>query len=424
MKKKFLLISAFGRGHWLAVQLKRLGIQVVLMDVTDKLGGWIPEEAEGPFGFFYSDRILETQLERLQEDDALVEAQSGFHLWLQDGPVELKGATTKHRLEKLGISEAVLNYINLGGVGADKIQNAKFEEKWFALLAHFYAANEFFPTIEAMQAKQMAPLLSTFYTRYASRIGHEKSLSWVERQEVEVLRGTEIVDISLQSRNEIKGIEYRTALTESSQIYECDHVIWSLTSEETGMLGSKPLTMLYPKGALEPLWYWARYRFRFSEGLVRESLPGHSVLIGDIGAPWTHENFMIVQRTGSRELFDVWIKLPNVQRFNKDYLMMRAEGIRQILLLKLVQAQVEIVDEPIGFEHTFNQTGPVRYPLFDRQEHREWRTAKIKNIHFDSAEQWAMSGMNGMFEHQIQIYNEIQKWWEALLSKQKKEVEL
>jgi len=423
MKKKFIVVSAYGRGHWLAVQLKRLGIQVVLMDVTEKLGAWIPEEAEGPFGFFYSDRILESQMERLYEDDELIEARNGFLLWLQDGPVEFKGITTKQRFERMLITEEVIKAIMTNSV-AEKIKNKSFAEKWLALFAHQYAANRYFSTVDSFENRYLTPLFSTFFTRYSSRIGHEKSLSWVERQQVEVLRGAEILDISMNSRREMRGIEYRTAQTESSQIYEADFVIWNLTSEETSMFGPKPISVLYSKGLIEPIWYWARYRLRLTESFVRESLPTHTVLIGTKGVPWTHENLMILQRTGARDLFDVWMRLPNVQRFNKDYLFARGNYLVEKIKEKLIMTDVEIVNQPVGFEETFHQSGSARHPIFDPFELNHWGPSQIQNIYFDSAEQWPALGLNGMFDHQTKILNEIQLWWKNLLLKQNKGVEL
>ena len=54
-----VLVSAFGRGHWLAANLVAEGIPVDLIDVTERMGVWPVEDTEGPFGFFKNEKVQE-----------------------------------------------------------------------------------------------------------------------------------------------------------------------------------------------------------------------------------------------------------------------------------------------------------------------------------------------------------------------------
>jgi len=420
MNKTILIVSAYGRGHWLAVQLKRLGLNVALMDVTEKIGTWIPEEIEGPFGFFYSDQILDSHIEFLHENDPLIESESGFTIWLNDGPVELKGITSKHRLDRLGINQVSIDYL-LTGNGGNRIKSNAytFSQKWLVHLAHYFSSNLDQSHLDSVYGEQFLPLFSTFSTRFSSRIGHEKSLNWVEREGIDIVRNANILDLSLRHSREVKGIEYKTAQTESSQVYECDLLIWNLTSEETGALGMQAKQALYSSGELEPVWYWARYRVRLSESEARNSLPTHCLIIQELGAHWTHENFLVLKKTESKELFDVWCRLPNIQRFNKDYLKMRSERLMRLLKEKIYHTEIEVVEYPIGFESTLASSGPARHPIFDPSEVKAWKPSGFSNVYHDSAEQWPLLGLNGMFEHQLKIFNQIHDWWKKLIQKEK-----
>ena len=143
LKSEIAIISAFGRGHWLAAELAKMGISVSLLDVTSQLGRWSTEDGEGPFGFFKSSELRDSQWERMLADDPPQLVPSGFALWLPDGPMELKGSTVIHRLEVLGVPKEVQKYVS--DVSASRcptnVKQLSFEENWLAQFAHSFGAN-------------------------------------------------------------------------------------------------------------------------------------------------------------------------------------------------------------------------------------------------------------------------------------------
>ena len=70
------IVSIFGRGHWLAVELAKVGIPVALVDVTPDQGPWSEVDQLGPFGSFKAEILLEQNV-KLQSQ--------GVCLWLNDG---------------------------------------------------------------------------------------------------------------------------------------------------------------------------------------------------------------------------------------------------------------------------------------------------------------------------------------------------
>lgn len=391
-----VLVSAYGRGHWLAVSLLKKGLNPLILDVTERLGSWSPEKAEGPFGFFNTENFDSSQYERLSEDDQFIDTPHGFTLWLSSGPLEFKGPTVQTRLKKLG-------------------DNLKLIDS----LAHGWNLNEYIPSVENLHKGQKSPFLSKFMVRFPSRQGHQKSIDWCRRMGVHTLQNASILDISLKDRKTVRGIEYKADRSEKSEIAGLDQLIWSLSSEETGMLSTKIQQTLFPNGALEPEWYWARYRLKISEGSIRDSIPLHSLVVKDLDQPWTHENFVILIRTGSSDLFDAWMRLPHVQRFNKDYLTQRGQSLLSMFQEKLVSLTVELSEFPAGAEGTYQQIGPVRWGLYSSEQKKKWKPGQFKNVGFDIPELRDQLGINYQFQQQSIILKEIELWWNKLLSKQK-----
>lgn len=101
-----------------------------------------------------------------------------------------------------------------------------------------------------------------------------------------------------------------------------------MSSEETYFLNKKIGEYFYAAGYVEPEWCWIRYRMSFADCEERERLPLHVTLVDDLAQTWTHQNLLILQRTFSPDQFDVWMRVPNVQRFNKEYL--RSKGLNAI----------------------------------------------------------------------------------------------
>lgn len=404
MNEQVLIISAYGRGHSLAVSLQRAGIPTKIMEVSDSLGVWIPEEIEGPFGIFQNEQLTEQHLERLIEDDPLVLASQGFCFWLNDGPLELHGPNVAHRIEKMNLSM--------------KLDQPHFISE----AARYYAAHSYLPRKAVFDSLPELPLFSKFSIRMPTRQGFNKSVEWCRRNNVAVIEKAEIMDLIAQDRKNLRAIEFRVDKSVKSEIIEFGYLIWCLSSEETILVPEQIQKLLYPKGIIEPDWIWSRYRIKISEGIVRDQIPIHSVIIGDLDQPWTHENFTILIRTGSEDQFDAWIRTPANQRFNKHYLEQRGDQLLETLSKKMVNLNIEVVQYPVGFGRTFEEMGPSRQPIYaEGKIKNHTNNSAFENLIYNSYEQAQGLGWNFYFDYQKEVVVTIERWWEKLqLKKQKK----
>ena len=153
-----ILVSAFGRGHWLAAALAGEGIKTTLVDVTAKLGVWPSEDIEGPFGFFRNERISDSQVERLYAEDPFQEATNGFTLWLPEGPIEFKGPLTKFKIDNYEFAQPVKEIL----FSSEQEKNAKlayknlpeydFDRSWLLHFAHQWASTTYVPSAQIGRA--------------------------------------------------------------------------------------------------------------------------------------------------------------------------------------------------------------------------------------------------------------------------------
>ncbi|MGZ3745563.1 MAG: hypothetical protein ACXWRA_17280, partial [Pseudobdellovibrionaceae bacterium] len=413
-----------GRGYWLAAELQRENIPVVLLDVTSKLGVWPPEDLEGPFGFFQPEEMTDSQGERIFSEDPFESVDQGFTLWVEDGPLELKSSLTEYRLQKNNQNKEVCESLRAGKAGYKNLAGLQkwaaenFEASWIMHLAHQWSATTYVPSARASLLGKALKLMNPFFIRKATRAGQQKSLEWLRKKKVEVYQKTEILDLSFENSKAISGVEIHG---ERSGLMHVDQIVWMLNSEESYFVTPKIAKNLFPEGPLEPEWCWVRYRLKMSTCPERDSLPIHLLLLTQVTSPWTHQNLMVLQRTALEDQFDVWIRIPNVQRFNKEYLRIRGEKVMEILRERLPLALPEIQSYPQEFYYTYSQIGPSCFPVYgEGLEPRRCHT-KFKNINLDGSEIWKNYSWDEQFENQGLIRDSLLKWWKLLQLRKEKE---
>jgi hypothetical protein len=412
-----ILVSAFGRGHWLAAALAQEGIKTTLIDVSSKLGVWPIEDVEGPFGFFRTDKISESQMERLNSDDHFNEVANGFSLWLKDGPWEFKGPMTKFEIDNSTLHSSVKDLLLSVGKSSKTFESMPFSQSWILHLAQQWSGTTYYPNARAYDSRHSVSLTSSYFVRWATRLGLDKSLQWLESKGVTVVKPQDVVDLSFGPGKKITGLEL---IAEKQGLYKCEQVGWFLSSEESHFLNPKVGKYLFPEGPLESEWCWVRYRISLQDCFERNSLPSHCLLIEDLNSPWTHENMLVLQRTPLADQFDAWMRIPTVQRFNKEYLTLRSFRMKKQLLERMDLSDPNVLNFPQEYYYTYAQLGAPRFPVFNANKEGARGKESYSNIHLDGPEVWPQYLWEDYFENNELMRSRISTWWkEKLLAEQK-----
>lgn len=416
-----LVVSAFGRGHSLAMQLAAKEIPVTLLDVSGQLGLTSPEEWEGPFGVGLTG-LTSIQQERLSEDDPLLRQNEGLTILLPSGPVELRGPVADHRLLKLGIPQDVRDLLQITRVSAterDRALARPFTETWPLFLLRGFAANVYGSTLEALNAELVYRGDTEFAVRQVSRQGLENSLEACGRRLVHVKKPGSVKDVSSLQNKQTRSLEYQETGSAVSEVIEYESLVWCLSGEETEYMGPGIAEKVFPAGVSRPDWCWMKFRYRFGACPEREALPTHALWIGAIDLPWTHENLLIVQRTATPEQFDVWARLPQSMRFQKSFLEEQVAKIARRISAQAAALAPELHEEPSAFYQSFQETGPARFPVFG--EKGIVPPSNATQVFFHNPESWPGLGWSAIFAHDVPLVEKIEVWWNRRLQEKLKQ---
>lgn len=423
LKTEVLVVSAFGRGHSLAMSLAAKEIPVTLLDVSGQLGRSSPEEWEGPFGINLSG-LTGIQKERMNEDDPIRSQMNGLTLVLPSGPLELKGPLTEHRLKALGVTPEVVDLLRVQRISDSEVNNLiqkGFEHHWLLSLLRSFPSNRFFRGHPNLKLDHFYTPNSEFGVRDVSRVGIQRSLEAAGRRLVVTRPSGSLKSISDLRRGGVRKLEFSEAGSETSEVIEYNLMVFCLTSEETEFISSKISAKLFPKGSVKPFWFWNKYRFRLSASPERDELPQHSVWIQHIDLPWAHENFIVVQKTASPELFDIWCRLPYAMRFQRSYLHEVAEKIRARFALQSSGLVAELHEEPTTVNQSYEESGPTRFPVFGVGQ--ELPDSPAPQVHLHSPEVWSALGWAGLFDHEASLLARIEGWWVKLVQERAKSMQ-
>lgn len=386
------IVSAFGRNRWLATDLHVNGMRVLYIDLSSRMGNWPIEDSQGPFGFVKQDQFSETQLECINSQDPYINMDNGFVVWTNKGPIELSGPMTKHHIFTGLMKDSFLH--DLG-------------RNFFSTGFSFYP--------KTSTDKEVSLLNSNYYVRFSTRQGIDKGIEWAKSKSVEYLRSSDLLDINIEGRNSTVNVELKGEL---NGVFKVGKVVWGLTSEETNYLGEKFCKKIFGGQVLEPEWSWLRYRIKIEDSLEASILPLEVLIVHDVEYPWTHENFLIIKRTSLEDQFDLWVRLPNLQRFNREYIKEKAEKVISVLSNKVNGGTFTVISYPQEYYYTYNDLGAARFPLFsDRKQYQSIKGS----LHFLNPENWQSYSWQGQLENEELLSQELTSWWKELqLRKEKK----
>lgn len=409
-----VIVSAFARGHFLAERLTREGLKVGLIDVTNSLGTWEAEDWEGPFGIFKSSALETEEWDYLASRDHLVGIERGFVVWLSDGPVELRGPLTEFSLAKRQISYDCLEIMREWDKASEKVKAGQFQylrgrpysEVWLSSLAQQYGSNAFHSNAEAIGRDRLAPIFSPFYVKRVSEKSLSQGLQYCAKAGVQVFSPAQLMDLSLQGGG-VDGVEISS---ERSGVVGGSKFIWMLSSQETEHCSERVRDLLFPKGALEPEWFWVRYRLEWSGTDLIDVLPIRFLMVQDIQLPWTHSNFICMQRTLQMSDVDAWVRIPIIQRGEKGYLEKLSEEILAELERRVPSLKAKVIQMPQEFSEDLLKLGPPRHPVYNPTQLQKLKRASPRNLFYLGPEDWRGLDWTAQFEAQRSVVEQLVIW--------------
>lgn len=408
------VVGSFYNISWVASELARQGWSVLYIDLHTGLGRWPMEDIEGPFGFFTSETLNPFYVEKLNNEEALVSQDAGFTICLGSGPLEFKSSFIQYQLKELGITNEFVarlesstdNYYKSSQKLYEQYKNEDqpFEKFWLEFLTRSLCSQKDVAFGDKVECEFPLPLMNPFFTRFLSRRSLERNHQWLTRQNIDTFEQTQVLDFVLSGSHEIHGFETKGEINGVSNFKT---LVWGLSSEETYYYKPPLGKILFPKGVAEPVWTWARYTIEISVNRETRQLSNHSIWIEDLYGPWTHENLLIWQQTSLENLFDVWILIPNNQRFNKDYIKYYGEKITQKWGQRFGTSQAKIHNYPQEYVYTYQDLGPSRWVRFSQDHHKQIESAVFKNVYFNNYEIWDQLNKETQFQSQYKLIHKV-----------------
>lgn len=420
-----VIISAYGRGNWLASELSSRGWRVTLIDVTESLGPWEPEDAEGPFGLLETSDLFPSQKTRLLEEEEMAIASSGFSIWLKSGVIECRSELSSHHLDEQGIPKAVESYLRCPGLpdrDSEKMRRAllplPFQKNWLAHFAHQLSSVVYEENHRALENGVAAPLFAPFSIRQVSANARNKGFRVLQACGVRIRQKAKVSDIRLLGR----AVEVMEVQDDQSGVERGRTYVWMLSSAESERLSSHVAKVLFAKGSIEPDWFWARYRVNFegTKEWMDDQVPVHTTLIRDQYLPWTHTNVIVLRKRAEKSSYDAWVRLPKRARGDAEYLAKIRQEIESELFARMPLFRPKAVGLPTEARAAGDILGPSPMPVFSPKEKRRLDTLRLSNLFYCGPEHWDFLDWTGQYRAQNKILTKLEKMRAAWLAEERR----
>ncbi len=392
----------------MAKELAQNGFQVSLIDLSNNYPRTTPADWEGPFGVFRSQDLSDSQIYSMTHAQTIVESDAGFCLWPEAGPIECTGPLSRLQMRRYA-TDALLDYfrdLDRGHITKDvfaKIQKQTFKNAWPAYFANHLSSLRYKENKEALSSKTLAtPFLSPFFHRLASRQAVQESLEDLKNSGVEVFEGGFLRDISEDGKT-IQRLELE--VSGRSFLIEASRWLIMLSGIEISLLDERVQKILQPYKAAAPQWSWIRYGVEVKQIEDLKSIPPHFVVIDDVYGPWYNTNVMIFQMTTNINQFDIWLRIPNSQRFQKQYLEDIKLEIHRLIGKRLPMLDITDTLMPQEYIYSFNDLGPPRFCMYSTSDLNAQKRKSWRNVTWSSPEEWPAQDATSIMREQTKLYH-------------------
>ncbi len=347
-----VIVSAFGRGHGLAHELRARKWDVTLVDLTSSL--MTPNQTndadwEGPFGLFESSGVSSFALSSWMDEANAVSVEQGLVIWTREGILEMNGPMSQSLFKFRKIPQIVQDYLHLAGGLVSRAQGTpegiareqsrmrekltalEFSENWLGQFAHSFGSVQHLEFGNILHSKApVAPLTARFHIRRPNKKSLEASFVTLEGMDVQVIRDAKLTHLRSNGKQVLDLDEARMGALKSKAF------VWLLDEDESRLCcgdlysemveKSKPMTLSHA---------WVRAGVKLANNRVVQAFPEYFVLVPDPYLPWEGENCVIVRKGlgGSNAAsqnfleWDLWMKIPIAFRQDLAYREARFKNV-------------------------------------------------------------------------------------------------
>jgi len=380
------LVSAFGRGESLAIELRNQGFTARVLDFT----GALPSHCSrgvGPFPVV----LRPFTSAQGQWQTKVAPLNRGLTFWLPDGPLELSGPMAAFYSE------------NRKDIQSLEKPSGTFAEDWLRrfLLQWSLAWQRDSWAVDkgsAFPSKEVLGLVPSH---------DEPQMASFERFRFEgypVVTCDELVDLRLDN-SQLSEVVVRSG---QEMVLPAEQWIWCLSGRETEILSLDLSKKLFPRGVLRPEWSWMRLSARCEHGPWSSGFPDFTVVMGDVFLPWTYTNVVHLRRWGA-DGFQVWLKIPSQRAGESEARAGWAREVEDLLNRRLTLAKWTVSSEDWAIcPHS---------PVFE-QEPLMADSPKWKNWDWIAPETLPRLDLGARFEREAECFKRLKQWRSDQLKKQ------
>lgn len=402
------IVSHNERHHHLAEELSRQNWKVALIDVRNQRGAWKSADLVNPFGLSVDKRITPENLEYYNKTYSISASDKAFTLKFKNRVFESNTEIEPYVLKREKISSSQKNSFNYvcSSTGAELFELKKmnladayqdFENSNLLMMTGQIASNNFKPHYLAHHGLQYMPIFNDW-----KKLNQVQSKDQIERS-YEYFR---LVNLESLVQNKQKRFEIQIQAAKSnslnslvqSSFIQSRLLIWGLSTEETEFCFPKLTNGFFDSKILQADWNWQSFRFRMKskikDQIQTDSWPKHFYICFDPRLEWTHENLLLVNEVNEAQkasenshVYDVFLRIPNIFRFNSSYHQELAEKLQKNLNDLFSGTGWENLSLPIESELGREKLGPSIYPIFDAQKRMHHKRLMRSNLFYDSSEE-------------------------------------
>lgn len=370
-----IIISAYGRGVWLANELSRSKKKTAFVDVSRFFPYSNREDLEGPFGFFLSHKMDYFQQQWWKKKWTV--CPQGFSILTDKIPIHFKEIFLSSVYEKYQDYQALRKYIK----NEEKLTENDFQKNWLIYLCRQMMAGVDFEFNKKIPIKK-PPLFEDF-----GILSHHEETDSLLFEDILFQEQTDC-NILIPPRKGNFVLSNKNGKSLKSK-----YLVFMLSPLETYLLQASLFHLIFPKKHINPLWSWRRFSFEWEE----YPIPLYLVLASPHAVPWTYERLICLKKSlVYKNQIHVWLRLPFLN-----------EGPSHLVLVKKIIQQLESFFPQFKWRYLNNPlTHNFLFPIYSFQDVKKMTIISHPRF-FYSFSVFDLS-LSGQALREIKIFKKIQ----------------